>query len=169
MVAVERLEEQHFVAGIEQRHGRGVQAAGGAGGDQDLGLGVVGRGRSRAAALRRWRCAGGRCRPGGCRCCGRRGWPGWRPPQPARDRGVADALGQVDAAHRSHASGHGADFRLDGGGGELAEGEAGGRKLRVVVMGKILVLHLTFRSRGRFCAAWVKSAAAEFVARAAAA
>ena len=41
VVAVERLEEQHFVAGIEQRHGGGVQAAGGAAGDQDFALGVV--------------------------------------------------------------------------------------------------------------------------------
>jgi hypothetical protein len=42
VVAVERLEEQHLVAGIEQGHGGGVQTASGAGGDQDFGLRVVG-------------------------------------------------------------------------------------------------------------------------------
>ena len=42
VVAVEGLEEQDFVAGVEQGHGGGVEAAGGAGGDQDFGLGVVG-------------------------------------------------------------------------------------------------------------------------------
>ena len=41
VVAVERLEEQDLVAGIEQGHGCGVKTAGSAAGDQDFGLGVV--------------------------------------------------------------------------------------------------------------------------------
>jgi hypothetical protein len=42
-----------------------------------------------------------------------------------RNRSVTDALGEVDAAHGVAGEGHGADFRLHGGGGEVAEGETG--------------------------------------------
>ena len=45
--------------------------------------------------------------------------------------GVADALGQVDAADAVALRGHGANFRLHGAGGKLAQSEAG-RGMRVV-------------------------------------
>jgi hypothetical protein len=41
-----------------------------------------------------------------------------------RDRRVADTLREIDAADGVAGEAHGANFRLDGGGGEVAEGES---------------------------------------------
>ena len=41
VVAVKRLEQQHFIAGVQQRHGRGMQSGGGAAGHKHFRLGVI--------------------------------------------------------------------------------------------------------------------------------
>ena len=51
VVAVERLKDQHLVAGIEQRHGRGMQAGRGAGGHHALRSLGRSAGRNRACCL----------------------------------------------------------------------------------------------------------------------
>ena len=64
--------------------------------------------------------------------------------------GVADTLGQVDAADAVALGGHGANLRLHGGGGQLAEGEAGrlrmGRRGVGDHGGIDLLGHLTMRA-----------------------
>ncbi len=124
VVAVEGLEEQNLVAGIDQRHDGRVKSAGGAGGDKDFGLGVVGE-RVVALLLRRNGVAQAvnAVEAGVDVVAGVNGRDGF-----GLDRrghgGVADALGQVDAADGVASDGHGADFRLEDTGSELAQGQA---------------------------------------------
>lgn len=147
MVAVKGLEDEDFVAGVEQGHGGGVEAGGCAGGGEDFSLGVVGEG---IVALLLG--GDGLAKAGDAVEAGvdvvsvvdgldgsfldRRG-----------DGGVTDSLGEVDAAGLVTEGGHGADFRLHGAGGELAEGEARGGGSEGVGHGEgPLWLHLTYWS-----------------------
>ncbi len=75
VVSVERLEEDDLVAGIEEGHRGGIEGSGGTGGDEDFGIGVGGEVVVAGKFGGRWRCAAGRCRRGGCRCCSP---PRWR-------------------------------------------------------------------------------------------
>ncbi len=125
MVAVEGLEEQHFVARVEQRHGGGMQAGGGARGHQHLGFRIVaeavvalllgGDRRAQAGNAIKPRVdvvSGPDSRDGFC--LDLRG-----------NRGIAHPLRQVDAAQALALRGHGADLRLHGTGSQLAELKAG--------------------------------------------
>ncbi len=126
VVAVEGLEEQDFVVRIEQGHGGGVESAGGAAGDEDFSLGVVGEAvvffllRSDGVAE-----AGDAVEAGVDVVSRMNGGEGFGF-DGRRHGGVADSLGEIDAADAIALGGHGADFRLHGAGRELAEGEAGG-------------------------------------------
>ena len=125
MVAIKRLEEQNFIARIEQRHRRRVQPSRGARGDENLALRVVFQ--SVLADLFR-----------------RNGLPQPRNPvqprvdvvpgayrrdRPLRDRlrnrRIADALRQIDAADAIALQAHGANLRLHRLRREMAEGKAG--------------------------------------------
>ncbi len=131
MVAIKRLEQEHFVARIEQGHRRGVKSPGSSAGHQDFCLRVV----SQAVILLlflgdRVAQAGDAVKPridvvtcvdGGMGfCLDGRG-----------NGGVADSLGKVDAADTVALRGHCANFRLHDAGGKLAQSEAG-RGVRVV-------------------------------------
>ena len=112
VVAVERLEDQHLVAGIEQRHGRGVQAGRRARGHHHFAFGVVAQavvalllGRDGLAQARNAVASRVDVLPV-ADGLDRRGL------NHVGHRRVADALRQVDAAHAVALGGHGADFGL---------------------------------------------------------
>ncbi len=126
MVAVKGLEDEDFVTGVEQGHGGGVEAGGCAGSGEDFGLGVVGE-----AVVALLLGGDGLAEAGDAVEAGvdvvsvEDGLDGGLL-DGGRDGGVTDALGEVDAAGLVAEGGHGADFRLHGAGGKLAEGEARG-------------------------------------------
>jgi hypothetical protein len=126
VVAVERLEEEDVVARVEQGHGGGVETAGGAGGDEDFGFGVVGEG-----VVAELLGGDGVAEAGDAVEAGVDvvtvvdGLDGGLLDR-SGDGSVADALGEVDAADGVAGDGHGADLGLEGAGGEMAEGEARG-------------------------------------------
>ena len=121
VVAVEGLEEEDFVAGIDEREKCGLEGSGGAGGNEDFAVGVY---RERVGA-------GKLCGKGVTKACdavetgvdvvavadGALGCfgddSGWV--------GVADSLGKVDAADGVAGDAHGANFGLEGARDELAE------------------------------------------------
>ena len=117
MVAVERLEDQHLVTGIEQGHGGGVEASAGAGGDQNFAFRVVvegvvallldGDGRAQASDA---------VQAGVDVVAVVDGLDG-RLLHRRRDRRVADALREIDAADPVALDAHGANLRLHGGWG----------------------------------------------------
>ena len=126
VVAVKGFEQEDFVAGVEQGHGGGVKAGGCAGGGEDFSFRVVGEGVVALLLLGDGLAEAGDAVEAGVDVVPvedgldggllhRRG-----------DGGVTDSLGEVDAAGLVTEGGHGADFRLHGAGGELAEGEARG-------------------------------------------
>ena len=113
VVAVSGLEEEDFVAGVEQGHGGGVVGAGDSAGDEDLAVGVDGEavgagdlGGDGAAQAGDAFGAGVDVvagADGGDCALGDDGW----------DLGVADALGEVDAVDAVAFGGHGANLGLD--------------------------------------------------------
>ena len=128
VVAVVGLEEDHPVAGIEQRHQCGGERTRGSHGDHDVGLGIgadavlagklVGDDTSSAWSFPRGRVGAAVLADGGDGAVADEGQGGE----------IADALAQVDAADALAFAGHAADFGLDevldavGGG----EGHGGG-------------------------------------------
>ncbi len=126
VVAVEGLEDDALVAGVEQSHEGGVEGAGGAGGDEDLGVGVdletvEGRELFCDALAQAGDAVEARVDVVAV-ADGLDGGFG----DGVRDVGVADALGHVDAADCGAGDGHGADLGLDVAGGEVAEAETSG-------------------------------------------
>jgi len=120
VVAVEGLEEDDFVAGVEQGHGGGVECAGCAAGDEDFAVGVDfealevedfgGDGLAEAGdAIEAGVDVVAGVDGGDCAVDDGGGW-----------FGVADALGEIDAAEAVALHGHGADFGLEDAGGEFA-------------------------------------------------
>ena len=117
VVAVKRLEQEHFVAGIEQGHAGGVESAGGSAGHQDFGFRIVAEA---VVALLFFRDgvaqAGDAIEARIDVVAGADGGVGFGLDD-CGDGSVADSLGQVDAADAVAFGGHGADFRLHGSGG----------------------------------------------------
>jgi len=123
VVAVEGLEDEDFVAGIEQGAERCLEGSGGSGGDEDFAVGIdgerVGAGELGGDGVAQARDAVEAgvdvvtVADGALRGFGDDG----------RRVGVADALGEVDAAHVVAGDGHGANLGLKGARGELAEVE----------------------------------------------
>ncbi len=126
VVAVEGLKEDDFVAGVEQSHDGGVESAGSPGGDEDFAVRVGGDslevldfGGDAGTE------AGNAVEAGVDVVTGVDGVLG-TVEDGGGGLGVADSLGEIDAAEAVALHGHGADFRLEGAGGEFREGEGGG-------------------------------------------
>ena len=123
VIAVKRFEEDDFVAGIEEGHAGGLERGRRAGGDQDFAVRIGGHAVV-ACQLFGDRLAEGRdaveagvdvqALGDGFDGAGGDG---------LRDFGIADALGQVNAADAVAFDGHGANFRLDQAGRDGAEAE----------------------------------------------
>jgi hypothetical protein len=123
VIAVERLEEDDFVAGIEEGHAGGLEGTGGSGGDEDFALGVGGDavvgGELGGDGLAEGRDAV----EAGVDVVALVHGLGGAGEDGRGDFGIADALGEVDAAEAVAFDGHGANLGLDEAGRDGAEAE----------------------------------------------